>query len=397
MELADATWFDPGRLPDPGDPADVFDRLHAGPPVARTARGLLAVRSYAGAVAVLRDAARFRSGPIGIAYQHALPEGAARDELAHRINFLDPPDHPRVRGVVHRLFTPRQVRALRPWVEALADRLLTPFAPGDAFDVLADYAHRVPTATISELLGMPDGEREQLTSWTEATTPLLGLDIPREAKAGALEAAEAFHGYVREVFAARRADPTDDLISRIVHADELTEPEQRSLVVTLYSAGHRTTRDLLTNGLATLLARPGAYEALVVDPTGVPAAVVEMLRHATPTTFVARVSVEDTEIDGVDVPAGNGVVVLLAAANRDPAVYTDPHAFRPDRAGEADPLSFVVGPHHCLGASLARMEAEVMLDRLVRRFPTLTPAGPPAAWHQIGPFRGVDRLEVVAG
>lgn len=396
-ELGDATWFDPVALPDPSDPAEVFDRLRAVGPVARIGRGLVGVVGYDAATAVLRDPATFASGPIGVGYQHALPEGAARDELAHRINFLDPPDHPRVRSTVNRLFTPRQVRDLRPWVEALADELLAPYGPGDEIDLLAAYAHRVPTATISELLGMPDGERDQLAEWTEAVTPLLGFGVDPATKATALAAADAFHAYVADVFAARRAAPADDLITRVVTSDDLTEPEQRSLVTTLYSAGHRTTRDLTANGLATILGQTGTYEWLAADRTRVPAAVVELLRHATPTTFVARVSTADAVVDGVTLPAGNGVAVLLAAANRDPAVYEAPHELRLDREGTPDPLSFVVGPHHCLGASLARMETEVMLDRLLARFDRLTSVGDPPAWHQTGPFRGVDALRVRLG
>jgi cytochrome P450 len=169
-----------------------------------------------------------------------------------------------------------------------------------------------------------------------------------------------------------------------------------SLVVTLYSAGHRTTRDLFTNGLFSLLQHPEQYAALVDDPSLVPGAVNEFLRFETPTLYVVRVPIFDVEIAGSPVPAFTPTLVILAAANRDPARFTDPDRFDIHRQ-EGAPLSFAAGPHHCLGAALARMEAEVMLTAITKRWPRLALAEPRPKWWSSGPFRGLDQLTVRPG
>ena len=210
---------------------------------------------------------------------------------------------------------------------------------------------------------------------------------------------EEFHAYLGELLEARRHRPGEDLLSALLAAEEngerLTCVELLSLAATLYSAGHRTTRDLFTNGMSVLLARPASYESVVTGRWSVPDVVSEFLRFETPTLFVARIPLETVTIAGVDVGAYEPILVYLAAANRDPAVFDEPDVFRP-RPGEPAALSFAYGAHYCLGASLARAEAEVMLRALVRRWPAL--ALRPAQslrWHQRGPFRGLDELMVL--
>lgn len=406
-EAFEVVGFEPADLHALDDPYPVFDELRARGAAVRTESGFLVVVGHAAVDGVFRDG-RFRSGLIAERYRSVLPPGAARDELAHRINFLDPPDHPRVRGLISRAFTPGRVRDLRPWVEQQADELLdvaVEEAGGEtqSFDIRAAFAHQLPSLVISEMLGVPVADRDRLTDLTEMVTPLLGVQISDEERRRALAASEEFASYAADLVRARRATPGDDLLTAMLVTDDdgngdgerLSREELLSLIVTLYSAGHRTTRDLFTNGLHTLLARPDQYGALVADPPRVAGAVNEMLRYETPTLYVARVPMEDAEIGGVPVPAFTPTLLVLAAANRDPDRYPDPHRFDIGR-DDGPPLSFAFGPHHCLGAALARMEAEVMLTAVTRRFPRLSVAEPPRWWSS-GPFRGLERLVVLPG
>lgn len=392
--------FDPITLTSADDPYAALAELRAAAPVAAVEHGFVAVTGYDAVSEVLRHPG-MRSGPIGATYLASLPAGAARDELGHRINFLDPPDHPRVRRLVNAAFTPRRVAALGPWMESTIAELLDGLDPARPIDLLHDVAHQLPSLVISELLGVPVADRELLTGFSDAVAPLLGVAVTTEERARAIDAAEEFHAYLGALLDRRLNEPGDDLLSAMAVASEdgerLSRVELLSLAATLYSAGHRTTRDLFANGMSVLLTDPDRWRA-VVDGSWAPAEVVaEMLRHETPTLYVGRVAGEDLTIAGTDVADGSVLLVYLAAANRDPAVFDDPTTFRPGR--EQPALSFAFGAHFCLGASLARSEAEVMLTAIARRWPGLRLAEPdPAAlrWHLRGPFRGLDRLGVVA-
>ena len=392
------TAFDPGDLDELDDPYPTLADLRATAPVLALADGFVAVTGQAAALEALRHPS-CGTAPIAARYLDGLPAGAARDEMSHRINFLDPPDHPRVRGLVSKAFTPRRVAALDPWMRTTARSLLEPLVGAGPVDLLAAYAHQLPSLVISELLGVPPEDRDHLTRLSDATAPLLGVRVSDDERAAAIAAAEEMHAALASLLDERRARPGDDLLSALLVAEEdgerLHRAELLSLAATLYSAGHRTTRDLFANGLSTLLAAPERWAA-VVDGAWAPADVVtEMLRHETPTLFVARIPYEDISLAGVPVPALAPLLVYLAAANRDPAVYDEPDAFRPGRPGPA-PLSFAFGAHYCLGASLAKAEAEVMLTALVERAPRTRLAGA-LAWHQRGPFRGLDALPVELG
>ena len=395
--MGDTATFDLDSLT-PDDPYSPLAAARSSAPVMMTGSGFACALSYDACDTALRHPS-FTSGLIAERYRAALPPGPAQDELAHRINFLDPPDHPRVRGLVSRVFTPGRVRELRPWIEAECERLLDAVDVTAPFDLRACFAHQLPSYVISEMLGVPLADRDQLTAWTEAVTPLLGVQLDPVEKAAALEASAQFAAYAEVLIAERRADPRDDLLSALVAAEDgderLSHPELLSLVVTLYSAGHRTTRDLFTNGLHALLSA-GAYGEVAAEPALVPSAVEEMLRLQTPTLFVARVTAEPVELAGVALPTWTPVLVFLAAANRDPARFSDPERFDV-RRDEGASLSFAFGAHHCLGASLARMEAQLMLEAVTRRWPDLALAdGFAPQWWRSGPFRGLGSLTVDA-
>jgi cytochrome P450 len=334
-------------------------------------------------------------------YLDGLPPGAARDEMSHRINFLDPPDHPRVRGIVSKAFTPRRTALLRPWMEETASRLLDGLEDEREVDLLHRFAHQLPSLVISEMLGVPPSDRDMLTGWSDAVAPLLGVRVAPAKKQAAISAAEEFHAYLAELLDERARRPGEDLISALLAAEaegeRLERVELLSLAATLYSAGHRTTRDLFTNGMSVLLSEPSRYRAVAGKRWTVPDTVDEFLRFETPTLFVARIPLAPVVIAGVEIGAWEPMLVFLSAANRDPAVYEEPDTFRPGR-GTGTPVSFAFGAHFCLGASLARSEAETMLSAVTARWPDLQLAGGhELRWHQRGPFRGLDELVVTRG
>ena len=401
MPVADEP-FDLSVLERVDDPYPVLADLRAAGPVRRTTDGFWAVTGHAEALDALRHPGCATS-PIALRFLEGLPEGAARDEMVHRINFLDPPDHPRVRGLLSTAFTPRRVAELRPWVDSTAASLAAGLAEGDEpFDLVSQFAHQVPSLVISELLDVPVDDRDRLTVFSDRTAPLLALRTTPEQRAAAVDAAEEFHAYLGALLDRRVAEPGDDLLTALAQAEaegeRLTRPELLSLAATLYSAGHRTTRDLFANGVSLLLDDPARWQRVVDGTWSTPEVVGEFLRLETPTIYVVRVPLEPMVLGGVQVGAWEPLVVLLGAANRDPAVYEDPDEFLPGRAGP-QPLSFAFGAHYCLGASLARSEAESMLGALVAAFPGLHDVAPPderRRWHQRGPFRGLDQL-LVAG
>lgn len=393
--------FDPTKLGEYEDPYPVFDALRTEGSSVATNAGYHVVIGYDAVESVLRDS-RFSSGEIGNYFRAALPEGAANDRLANRLNFMDPPDHTRVRGLVVKAFTPARVEEMRSWVTSKAHELLDDVESrleddGESVDIRAEYAHRLPSAVISEMLGVPENDREMLTELTEAITPLLNIQANREDRQRAIEASEEFADYASECIERRRQNPGDDLLTDMIRVEEgqqsLTEEELESLFITLYSAGHRTTRDLFSNGLYELLNHPEDYAAIASDPDMVPGAIREFLRYETPTLYVGRIPTEDVQLGGQTIPAKLPTLVMLAAANRDPETYADPHRFDVRREGPA-PLSFATGRHRCLGAPLATMEAEVMLEALTERFPRLETADPEPTWWSSGPFRGLSHLQV---
>jgi cytochrome P450 len=392
--------LEPTTLTEVADPFPLYAEQRAAAPVAKAPSGFWCVTGYDEAVAVLRDP-RSRSGPIGARYRDALPEGsAARQELGFRINFLDPPDHSRVRGLVSKVFTPRRVEALRPWIAALVEQLLDDAAAvaaahGGEVDLLPSVAHPLPSLVISEMLGVPDADRALLSELTEATSALLGIAIAADAWDRGLEASERFAAYVESLLDERRKAPGGDLLSALVAAedegDRLAHEELVSLVVTLYSAGHRTTRDLFAGGFAALLvAGEEQRAAAVADPRR---AAEELVRFATPTHYIARIPSEPMTVGGVDIGASEPVLVLLAAANRDPRHFADPERLDVTRTPDPPALSFAFGPHHCLGAALARTEVEMLLGATLRRWPAMALAGDPG-WWAAGPFRGPRQLRV---
>lgn len=404
LTTAATTDFKLGDLANAEDPYGLLASVRSQGNVLRSANSWI-VLGHKEAIEVL-SSPNARSGFIGELYKNMLPPGAAREEMSHRINFLDPPAHSRIRKLIAKAFTRRRIETLRPYVGDLSRRLLKRLEGEAEIDLISGFAHQVPSFVISELLGVPIEDRDRLTGYTDRVAALLGLgSLTSETMQDAVAAAEELHAYLRVILEERRRESGDDLLSALLAVEDeermLTENELMSLAATLYSTGHRTTRDLFSNGLSVLLANRELVKDVVDKKIDVEAVIEEFLRFETPTHYVARMFCKPTEIGGVKIGANEPVAVVIASANRDGSVYSDADTFDPYRWREdpvpPQPMSFAPGPHFCLGANLARLEAQVMLGTLLETYPNVELTGAPLTFWHTGLFRGLKALPVRLG
>ncbi|MFF5440087.1 cytochrome P450 [Streptomyces achromogenes] len=298
----------------------------------------------------------------------------------HGMLDLEPPDHTRIRRLVAKAFTPRTVERLAPYVHGLADELVAALADNGGGDLLTDLAEPLPVAVIAELLGIPAADRPLLRPWSADICGMYELNPSEETAARAVRASVEFSGYLRELIAARRAEPGEDLVSALIAAhdegDRLTEQELVSTVVLLLNAGHEATVNATVNGWYALFRHPGQLAALRADHSLVPSAVEELLRYDTPLQLFERWVLDDIEIDGTTIPRGAEVALLFGSANHDPAVFDGPGRLDLTRAQNPH-ISFGAGIHYCVGAPLARIELAASLSALLERAPTLALAAEP--------------------
>ena len=310
----------------------------------------------------------------------------------------DPPDHTRYRKLVIRAFSAKAVAALRTRTEQVADELLDAMARrGDRADLVADYAALLPATVIAEMLGAPASMRDRFLAWGEGAALSLDAGLSYSDFRRSERDIDALHAWMLGHFGRIRRDPGEDILSALVtahHEDgRLTEDELSSIAMLLLAAGFETTVNLIGNGAALLLAHPDQWALLHGEPERWPTAIDEMLRYESPVQRTGRVAVVDTELGGTAVARGSFVITHLGGANRDPAVFPDPHRFDVTRAEAHRHLAFSQGIHFCLGASLARMEGEVALRALVERFPDMRPAGE-AVRRRTKLLRGYEHLPV---
>lgn len=308
----------------------------------------------------------------------------------------DPPDHTRLRALARPAFSPRKIEGYREIVRKTTARLLDDAMAKGSFDLIADFAAPLPIAVISDLLGIPDVDTERFARYGRVLGGSLdGTTTLRQARA--LRAATVdLQALFRSLIAQRTAAPGDDVISALVTslgAGELTELELVTTCELLLIAGFETTANLIGNGMWTFARNPEQWEVLRADPSKAGAAVEEVLRYEPPIQLTQRITHAASVIGGVQVPADRMVIVALGSTGRDPAAYTDPDTFDISRVPERDHLGFSSGIHYCLGAPLARLEAEIAFAALAERLPVIRPLVTPR-WRDTTVIRGLRSLRV---
>ncbi|MGD9892670.1 MAG: cytochrome P450 [Dehalococcoidia bacterium] len=364
------------------NPYPVYRRLREERPVQQTFPGNWVLSRYADCAALLRDPRASSDARNSAEYQALIRDqdgsGAQGFDLDGRsFLFLDPPDHTRLRGLVSKAFTPRVVERLRPRIQQIVDELLDAAAVKEQMEVIEALAYPLPVQVISEMLGVPREDSEVFKGWSRVLAQ--GLDptptMDPEQQARLIEASTAFTDYFRALIAKRRRDPADDLLSALIAVEErgdtLSEPELLSTCILILIAGHETTVNLIGNGLLALLRDPEAMSRFRDDPAIEKTAIDELLRYDPPVQLTSRILLDDYEVDGTVIRKGESAVLLLASANRDAAEFEEPDTLNLARANNRH-LAFGYGIHYCLGAPLARVEGEIALSTLARRFPRLT-------------------------
>ena len=361
------------------DPYPLYRYLHAAAPVQWSdVLDAWTLARYADVVESLTDP-RFSADRA--------PEVDEGYSIARSMLVSDPPDHTRLRALVQKAFTPRMVEQLRPRIGSIVRELIERIGTrGGQFDVITDLAYPLPVMVIAELLGVPPEDRETFRDWSAALAASLDPLVSQELAQRAAEARDALHGYLRGIIAERRRAPRADLISALVAVEErgeiLSEPELVVMCTLLLIAGHETTVNLIGNGMLALIQHPEQYAQLREAPALIGTAVEELLRFDSPVQLTGRIASEPLEIGGQLIEAGQWVLPLLGAANRDPQQFAQPE--RLDLTRNPNPhLGFGRGIHFCLGAPLARLEGQVAIAALVQRFGTLELAAPPVRRDQI--------------
>jgi pimeloyl-[acyl-carrier protein] synthase len=375
------------------DPYPLYRYLHAAAPVQwNDILGAWTLARYADVVASLTDA-RFSADRT----EAGDPDALEGYQLAKSMLVSDPPDHTRMRALVSKAFTPRMIEQLRPRIVSIVAELLNRIAergPGSGFDVIADLAYPLPVVVIAELLGVPPEDRQIFEAWSALLAASLDPLVSAELMERVTRARDALHEYLRGIIALRRREPRADLISALVAVEErgdvLSEPELVVMCTLLLIAGHETTVNLIGNGMLALLHHPEQLATLRESPELIGTAIEELLRFDSPVQLTGRIVTEPMQIGGKAIAAGDWVLPLLGAANRDPAQFPEPDRLDLARNPNAH-VAFGRGIHFCLGAPLARVEAQIAIGALVRRFPHLEQSGPPTRRDQIT-LRGLKSL-----
>jgi cytochrome P450 len=313
--------------------------------------------------------------------------------------FMDPPEHTRLRKLLNKGFSPAAIEALRPQVEAIVDRMLNQLQHGSEIELMGEFANPIPVRIISEMLGVPQELHDTFVNWSRAIAVFRGSpDRTVEQAQAAQDALIALTDFFRQTVEERKRNKGNDLISLLIDIEEegevLTEEELYAQCIALLFAGHETTRNLIGNGIYTLLQHPEETGELRENPDMIRPAVEELLRYESPVQFTARVLKEDIEICGQHIPRKWTVLCMLGAANRDPKRFKDPNQLDLKRLNNQH-LAFSAGPHACIGGQLARLEGQVAILNLVQRFPKMKLTGPRPEWASTFGLRGLKSLPVI--
>jgi cytochrome P450 len=390
------------------DPYPLYRQLRDAAPVLRTAFGPIVLSGYEECMTALRDPRLGRGtalmaeggGMLGMLGGGRNVDPSTRDNFLTRGNnmlFADPPDHTRLRRLVSRAFTPSRTEAMRPGVQELASHYVDAMLEAGDVEVMEALALQVPVTVIGDLLGVPAADRAGFQSMIRsALIGAMGSDDEVAAR-NAIKAMDQTRQYFEDLVAQRRAEPRDDLLSGMIVSreagDALSDDEVIATAVLLFIAGFETTTNLIGNGLLALLEHPARMDAWRADPSLAPRAVDELLRWDSPVQFNIRVALEDADLAGEPLPAATPVIILQGAANRDPSHFKDAETFDVARTDNI-PLSFGWGIHHCIGASLARMEGEVIFNELLSRTRAIEACFDAPDWRSSLVLRGLTSLPV---
>ena len=383
------------------NPYPVYRQLREQGPLQLPESNLTVFASFTDCDAVLRHPSSCSDRLKSTSAQRAIAAGEpARPFGVPGFLFLDPPDHTRLRRLVSKAFSPKVVKSLEPDIAAMVDGLLDEVEEAGRFEAIADLAHPLPVAVICRLLGVPLEDEAQFsaasTLLAQGLDPFIAFTGQTQGMEERLEAGLWLRGYLRELLAQRRAQPADDLMSGLIAVEEsgeqLTEEDIVATCNLRLVAGHETTVNLIANAMLAMLRHPQQWTALSRDAGRAPAIIEETLRYDPPVQLVGRVAGDDMAINGVDIPRGDTMMLLLAAAHRDPAVIERPDEFDPGRSAVRH-LAFGLGPHFCLGAPLARLEAAAALTALTTRFPDARLAAEPVYKPHVT-LRGMAGLDV---
>jgi cytochrome P450 len=394
--IIDALMTSAGRT----DPFPIYAQAHELGPVLAIADRIFLVCGYEAINHVLRDPG---FGPAALTAStdraEAQPENTLRS-MNQSILWANPPDHPRIRSLMSRVFTPRRVAAQQPAIEATVELLLDRLASADgqSVDFMNQFAFALPVTVICQMLGVPTADHHRFRTLAADLTQILELSADKSDSADA--AAHELAGYFTTLIQQRRAAPHDDLVSALVAAREaddgqLSDAELLTNLILLLVAGFETTTNLLGNGLAIWLQHPEIRRGIQSEQITTTGFIEEVLRYDSPVQMTTRQAYGDgCIVEGTPIPHSSELILLIGAANRDPRRYHDPDRFDPTRT-DIKPLSFGAGPHICLGNGLARLEAAVAFPRLLARFPALTAASDaPAIRRDRLVLRGYETLPI---
>ncbi len=394
----------PVDLRDPtfrADPYAVLARLRAEEPVHRDVFGTWLITRHADVSALQRDPRLGRDLRKWMGYAMIRPYMADTplERCVEAWMFsLDPPEHTRLRKLVQSAFHPKKVRAMSAAIEGVADELLETIDPASEWDFMAAFARLLPVRVIGRILSLPSADDERLMRWSDAISVVIEPTAGRRIKAVANEAVVELQAYLRERVAQHTPRGEGDLLGDLIRAEEggdrLSEDELIANTVLLLVAGHETTTHLIGNGMLALLRHPDQLARLRAQPELLETAVEEMLRYDGPANTNGRVAHENIEVSGVRIEAGQVMLCMLGAANRDPEVFENPDAL--DVGRDPNPhVTFGGGVHHCVGASLARLEARVAFAKLLERFGHIELADASApVWRDLINIRGLSALRL---
>lgn len=384
------------------DPYPQYRRMRETDPVHEHPFGFWFMAGHEDVSALLRSGLSVEDrniapGPIRDQYE-AMSDHNEVTILNYSMLDRDPPDHTRLRSLVSKVFTPRSIAALEPRITELVDRSLDRIAAAGRVDLVEELAFPLPFAVISEMLGMPPTDHVRIRELSGTLVRSLEVVADEETIRAIVVASQELAAITQELIAWKRSEPGDDLLTALIAAEHegqvLSDDELVAQVVLLYVAGHETTVNLISNGVVALLRYPDQHALLRERPDLIGNAVEEFLRYDSPVQQSRRITIEPYRVRDKEIPPGAFVIAGLASANRDEAVFgPDADRLRLGRREARHHVSFGAGPHHCLGAALARLEGRVAIGRLVQRFPDLAFAGP-VRWNGRINLRGPERLPV---